>query len=947
MRVLARGASVAGIGLLTALQAAGQLGVAILEDDIPGLDHALVERARSALAARGDAATCLTAEQLADERVFARGTQDVLVLTNSPAFPGRARGNVTRFLEAGGHLVLLGGKAYERPMCRVRGQWRDRGGFETLMRETPTATMLFSFDDGDRSGWTRSTNKPEHPSRAVSAPGAQGQCLRLELKGLGQWQWDVFVASVPAAIAEGQDLLCLQARGPAGTPQVAIEIDEADGSRWVRALDITKEWRRYVLEAWGFRFFKDGSPAGRGGPGDCLHLERASRLSFGLATGLSDHPDGDHVIEIDEVGTAANDLGATFGDYLPPNTVCFDDYEPYVLRNAVRAGGCPQDLVVDRGAYEGRVEGLSAVGFTLWERSELVPLLRAEDRLGRNRGWACSALIHYGGTYNGGCWLLSGITTPEFYRSGAFLGCLRGFLQAVASQDLPEGSAQRNARLLARSVPLQTAAPGPLSRSDDGRQFALPDGRPLFLIGCDYIGSLDRKFFAGPWLRWLESDFRRAHEAGLNCLRIYGAGPLWTDPEKLAALKECARKYGIYLLIVVVDHTDLLTRKELEERCRQCAEAFRDEPMLLGYDLQNEPYAYQLAAVEDGEQALGERYPLWKRWGEYEEWAGLQMAGNFTSFPGVTGPLPRNDEWSPVLDATDGIFADWIRWQVEAIRAVDKTHAITVGYNSIFDCLPANRQLDFVSHHAYQPPTDYESVLRNLTTLDRLRRVWPDRPISLGEFGYSNGMRIGDGYLDLHTSALGEFLHYLYAYAHGFSGCMKWALTDHPLDLSRQQCAWIPPEEVATHIEQGRYGLFWSDGTMEAKPKPLVWALRFLREYVDAGGDRGELQVIAAPTQIGTGYVYRAPGALFVGSPSYRGPDLEFVAKQAANVLLRWDDRSLRIVSTADAEARVKASALPGSGAKLKVTGKVGASRQDGEWLGLELLEGEVVEVVG
>ena len=398
---------------------------------------------------------------------------------------------------------------------------------------------------------------------------------------------------------------------------------------------------------------------------------------------------------------------------------------------------------------------------------------------------------------------------------------------------------------------------------------------------------------------------------------------------------------------MVVDHTDLQTREELVDRARLCAEAFKDEPMLLGYDLQNEPYAYKLAAVKDGDQTLGDRYPLWKRWGEYEQWAGLQMAGSFTSFPGVTGPLPRDHEWGPVLDATDGILADWIAWQVEAIRAVDPAHPVTVGYNSIFDCLPANRQLGFVSHHAYQPPVNFEGVLRNLTTLDRLALVWPDRPISLGEFGYTNGAQVGGAYLDLHTTALGEFLHYLYAFSRGFSGCMKRVLTDHPLELSRQQCTWLSPDDLQTYTDQGRYGLFWSDGTPEAQLKPLVWALRFLREYVDDGGARGDLQVLLAPTQIGTGYEFRAPRALFVGNLAYQGPELEFRAAQAANVLVRWDERSLRMMSTADAAVRLRIGVLlPGSTPKTaEVQGKVGSSEALGEWLELELLEGEVVEV--
>jgi hypothetical protein len=208
---------------------------------------------------------------------------------------------------------------------------------------------------------------------------------------------------------------------------------------------------------------------------------------------------------------------------------------------------------------------------------------------------------------------------------------------------------------------------------------------------------------------------------------------------------------------------------------------------------------------------------------------------------------------------------------------------------------------------------------------------------------------VGGKYLDLHTSALGEFLHYLYAFSHGFSGCMKWVLTDHPLELSRQQCAWLSPDDLPMHIDQGRFGFFYSDGTPEAQPKPLIWALRFLREYVDGGGERGELEVLRAPTQTGTGYVFRAPGALFVGDLTYRGPELQFTASQAANVLLRWDDRSLRIMSTADAAARLKVPVLlpHARNGKAKVSGKLGSSRQEGEWLELELLEGEVVEVAG
>ncbi len=924
------------------------LRVAILDDDIPGLDRELVGLIAASITSHGARVTRLDADSLASDERFDRETHDALILTNSPRFPRKAAANVERFLQSGGHLVLLGGHAYSDPVCRVRGEWTNRDGYAGALAETPTEASLFSFDQGDLSGWRRGTNNAVHRSQAVPAPGVSGQCLRLEIEGLSRWQWDTFGTYLDGPPSAGHDLLLFHARGGEKTPRFVVGVDETDGSRWVCPVDLTPQWRRVALGPDRFRFLKDGSPADRGKAGDRLRLDRAKRVSFGMADGIIDYPPGDHLIEIDEVGTARNDLGVTLADFAAPNSVCFDDYEVHALRDVVRVARWNGVEISPSSPHEISIEGISAVGYTLWDRSRFEPVLVAQDQHRRTRGWALSELVHYDGAYKGGCWLLSGVTTPAFYRSSVFLLRLGGFLADLADRGeaSQENAVRRNEEMKQAALELTTPAPGPLTLSADGRQFIGPDGRPFFMIGCNYIGSFDRKFFGGPWVRWLEEDFRKARDAGLNCMRIYGASVLYKDPAKLAALKECARKYGIYLLIVVVDHTDLLTREALEARARECAEAFKYEPMLLGYDLQNEPYTYKLAEISDGKMTLGEKYPLWKRWGEYEQWAGLQIAGNFSSFPGVTGPLPRNDEWGPVLDATDSIFREWITWQVDAIRAVDKTHPITVGYNSVFGCLPCNERLDFVSHHGYQAPKGLDGVQRNLTTLDRLRAVWPDRPISFGEFGYTNGMVLPDGYLDPHTSAVGEFLHWLYAYANDFSGCMKWVLTDHPLELSRQQCKWIPEDDLARHIDQGRFGFYWSDGTFEGRPKPLVSALRFFRDYVDAGGDRGSLVLHPADTRIGAGYVFRAPNALFVGEVRYQSPDLDFTSRDAANVLLWWDGAVLRLVSTADAKARVRLAAfLPESDGEMTVSGSLAGHSRDGEWAELELLEGEEVRL--
>ena len=44
----------------------------------------------------------------------------------------------------------------------------------------------------------------------------------------------------------------------------------------------------------------------------------------------------------------------------------------------------------------------------------------------------------------------------------------------------------------------------------------------------------------------------------------------------------------------------------------------------------------------------------------------------------------------------------------------------------------------------------------NVTTLDRLAALWPDKPITFGEFGYTTGVPMGGDYLDRYTASVGE-----------------------------------------------------------------------------------------------------------------------------------------------------------------------------------------------
>ena len=961
--------------------------VAVLRDNIAGLDIATVDNLTAALRKAGFVVTPVSCDDLADAKTLNPQRFDCLVLTYSPRFPGVAAGNLLAFVKGGGNLALLGGPAFREPVSQFGGRWLTAAQFDDSLRALPTENPLFTFDDGDLSAWHRGTNKPEHPSQAVLDTGHPGRCMKLDLRGLGPWQWDTFSTVLQADIPAGQDLLCFWAKAAQQTPQVVVEVDEKDGARWYAPVDLTPEWRRYVLTPRHFKYLADGAPKARGGAADQLNLPNARQISFGLATGLSNHPDGDHVIWIDEVGTAHADL--------PPGVIggpavaldVFGDYEPYQLHDIHQATACPdQDILAKTQPITGDFAGVSAIGYAFALKSRFIPLLSADDKYGRHRGWAAGLVVNYAGPYKGSNWLLCGLESPAFYRSAAFAQGLVQALTAMRDRDLPTLAAQANAAAQATVLPLTAPAPAGFVRlSADKRHFLTPDGKPLFLIGANYLGPSDRfcQLGGGYWdPNLLEADFKRAHDAGINCFRLWVAYRE-TDPARRDAIKQVARKYGIYLVLHVGDSQAKL--EDTQTVLRGIAENWKDEPMVLGYDLFNEPYVATAAAPT----LAGEKSPLLKLrpyeryadqidkawvdravkerppWPQVPGWlkdeddarqlyAAYSLYGKYTdpftkagadysTFPALPGLLPLDGPFADYAQALNATFERWLGAQVEALRAVDSHHFIGVGYNTILTALPANHLLDFVSEHVYQSPTSYAEVTKNATALDRLAKLWPNQPTTLGEFGYSNGIRLPGGMLDLHTSAVGEMMHYLEALAHGHSGCTKWVLTDWPTPMQRDNCPWTGQGS----IYEDRFGLYYYDGTPPGGPKPIVPALRFLSEYVAGGGSGGTMTISPGKTSIGAVYAYEAPRALFIGDISYRSPRLEFdtLDGKPTNLMLTWDDKGLRLMSTCDARVRLQPSAfVPGlSPFGPKVTGKTASVRQEGKWLVLEMLEGETV----
>jgi hypothetical protein len=573
----------------------------------------------------------------------------------------------------------------------------------------------------------------------------------------------------------------------------------------------------------------------------------------------------------------------------------FDDYEIYRLRAVCAVTRCPPGgEEVARGAFS----GFSAVGFPELGAATFEPLLAAVDRHGRVRGWAAGTLIHHAGALAGSQWLLAGVEEAAFYESAAVQ---ERFAEALCA--FREGSLLARSRSACEAESARRPAPQPASASlaplrIAGGHFVRPDGSRFFALGANFFNSFHTYYGGGAmWsLAELERDFQRMRRAGINAIRLHDAQRFLQEGRAEAFLGLC-RSYGVRILPTAAAAHSGRSLEQLAAEARRKAARLGDEPLVIGFDLDNEPYWWELARLTAHGQRLGDRYPAPPgAWKAYQASLRLAPADWTTTFPGLWTPLPRPEqaEWRQAFDSANGIYGEWLKALTAGLRAGGSRHPVTVGYNTVYAALPANAGLDFLAHHVYEPPESLEQVRANVTTLDRLRAIWPGKPVLLGEFGYSNGDRVEGLPLGVHASSVGEMAHYLHALAGGFDGVLKWELCDADPAYQRRWLTWQQSLPEEKRLQQRRFGLFVYDGTPEGRAKPIAHATRFLRDWLDRHAPQGRLTLRPAGYPTGTAYTFEAEGARFVGDRSYAGDGLRFEADEPANVMLAWEEESLR-----------------------------------------------------
>lgn len=643
---------------------------------------------------------------------------------------------------------------------------------------------------------------------------------------------------------------------------------------------------------------------------------------------------------------------------------------------------------------KGNFSGTSAVGFNFPSLSAFQPLLVARDGLGRPLGWASGMLIHFAGPYSNGQWLVYGIDEPSFYGK-EFQSAVSDTLKLFQSRKLLKKFSDEQKAYRDKLASFRITAPRPAGfvKIKDGN-FILPNGKKLFLVGANIGGPIDLPFIFGKEeegtfdIDSMESVFRRASGSGINCFRVFSAP---SSGKVVDVLKHLSRKYGIYLYFCLSTGGKYRTEAEVADWYASYAKAYADEPMILGYDLENEPFLQAIGGVEYGGEKLrglrgmydkfGAMLPAnsidfivkngngafskkatWLSEADKKDIATVHVAwlkkirdviskDGTTTFPGYTGAFPTDPVFQEAFDAVEKTFSSFIGVAKKAIRAEDPNHFITIGYNNELALLNANDALDFPSAHVYGWPESLEEHMKNLTTLDRLKLRYPSQPAFLGEFGYTSGYILKKDLaekrpISLASQALGEFTFFLYAFSKGYAGATVWMLDEIPASIGRHNMFWVSQ----WGIKQQRHGLFYYDGnpTDKAAPKPLAHALAFFKRYWaahEAGSGKLEFQKI--DSQIGTAYTFQGDKVFYAGNTKYESDGLAFTSEEPVSVLLDWNSGNLDVAATADVTIKITPKSFDPkfSSGTLRISGMRRLDEKSGESIRIGLLAGEVISI--
>lgn len=355
------------------------------------------------------------------------------------------------------------------------------------------------------------------------------------------------------------------------------------------------------------------------------------------------------------------------------------------------------------------------------------------------------------------------------------------------------------------------------------RYLATSQNEPFFVLGVNYNGYFDRtwRMWGSDWFdrELIARDFGKAKHSGFNTVRLAVDADLAQDIKqdefkKLDHVLEVAQAEQLSIILTLNDSHDLDLEAVGQLDAKLC-QHYADHSTILAYDLESEPTFRSLAAAiypaasqpdiqtsklidhygvqvhQDKVADLRTRRHLPAHLNDEAAFHYVNALRLFRKYQAALQTYERegrgtpfdfmvSDEaapWYPLISTLETLVECWLATRIKSIREAGCQHLLTVGWSQLlFSLLPANRLLDFQSYQQ-AVPLSLLGFNTTLAHLGNLRRSFPEHPILLSGFGWSNQTPSQQS-VDSRLTALYETATFAYLRADSFAGGCKSILND-------------------------------------------------------------------------------------------------------------------------------------------------------------------------
>jgi hypothetical protein len=356
--------------------------------------------------------TRLSAGDVCDPAQLTASRFFLYIIPNCRTYPAAGLEALNTYIASGGHVLFLGGPFLDDPVWHGPNGWMNRQAVRAMKQAAKPSHRPFPEALLNTVGWQRQCSNPTIPSAWESVPEGPdgGVCFRYKTERLNGWNG--YLSPDMHLYGPRHDLFTFMAKGSERTTQVAVEMQEEDGSRWIAVVDITPQWRRIALEPRDFKYWPDaGAGPQRGGSGDQLQPSQARRVNFQLAQShTTTIRPGEQIFWIAQVGTCANPVaGMTLDSQTPEHS-----FETIYPRYKVYSLAAPMDvrfananerhtriLAEAAGDLVCAVPRTMGRGYGRQQKWRFIPVADAVDDQGSVRGNPAWMLLHNEGSRTG------------------------------------------------------------------------------------------------------------------------------------------------------------------------------------------------------------------------------------------------------------------------------------------------------------------------------------------------------------------------------------------------------------------------------------------------------------------------------------------------------------------------------------------------------------------